>query len=280
MSGAKDEEALAQARALDLVTVNGKALETLTWTLKDGHINISEISVDFDKVGKLKFALDFSGYTPQFMENLNAVVKAATATAGTPDSGLQQQQTAMLLASLQTLFLNSASLRFDDASITGKVLDMAAKENGETRDALIDRLVAQIPAQMNEGSSDPTPPAVVKTMQAATRAFLTNPQSIELRLAPKAPLGVLGIVAGVMQPETLVDQIGLKVLVNDKEITEADAAKETGVAAPVAEGSSATPPSEESGQATGSDGTPDTGAGAGQDGGESSGDRLTSRHGH
>lgn len=272
MSGAKDQEALAQARALGLVTVTGKALETLTWTLKDGHINISEVSVDFDKVGKLKFALDFTGYTPQFMQNLNAVVQAAAAGGSGDASAQQQQQTAMLLASLQTLFLNSASLRFDDAAITGKLLDMAAKEQGVARDALVDQLVAQLPAQMNEGNSDPTPPAVVKMVQAAARAYLANPHSIELRLAPKAPLGVLGIVAAAMQPEALVDQIGLKVLVNDREITEADAAKETGVAAP-AEGAETTPPADQ-GAAAGSDAGAATG---GNDAGAGS-DRLTTPH--
>jgi hypothetical protein len=230
MSGTKDQDALAQAKALDLETVTGKIAESGTWTLADGHLAISEISIDFDKVGKLKFAIDMSGYTPAFLQNLNAVLQSMEK----PNAGGQNSQaaTAMMLASLQTLFLNGISLRYDDNSITGKLLDFAAKQQGVTRDALIAQLVASLPAQMDSGGSDPTPPAVMKTMQAAVRAFLTDPHSIEVKLAPATPLGVLGIVAAAMQPDNLVQQVGLKVLVNDKEITDADASKETGMAPP------------------------------------------------
>jgi len=44
-------------------------------------------------------------------------------------------------------------------------------------------------------------------------------------------------MAAAMQPDNLVAQLGLKVLVNDKEITAAQAASETGVAPPAAEDS-------------------------------------------
>ena len=238
MSGATDQDALAQAKALDLVTVTGKALETVNWTLGDGHLNVSELSTDFDKVGKLKFGIDITGYTPQFLQNLTSMTQSLSALSSSSGGGGDQAATAMLLNSLQTLFLNSASIRFDDASITGKLLDMSAKQAGVDRAALIDALVGQVAAQMSSDPSSPVPVSVIQTAQAATRAYLTDPHSIEFRLAPKAPLGVLGIVAAAMAPANLADQIGLKILVNDKEITAADAAKETGTPPPPAAGDS------------------------------------------
>ena len=234
MSQAKDKDALAQAKALDLVTVTGKMLETVTWTLKDGHVNLSEFSTDFDKIGKLKLAFDITGYTPEFLKNLSAL----TQTLGQTGSDANQQQTtALLLNSLQTLFLNSASIRFDDGTITDKLLDMGAKQAGTDKPTFIAALVSQIPVQMNEGGSEQVPVPVVQTMQAAARAYLNNPHSIEIKLAPKAPLGVLGIVAAAMAPMNLADQVGLKIIVDDHEITPEDAAKETGVAPPAAAGS-------------------------------------------
>jgi hypothetical protein len=104
MSQADDPDAIAQAKALDLMTLTGKLLEAITWTLKDGHMNISEISADFDKVGKLKFAMDMTGYTPELVHNLGAATQALT-QMGTDSSGASQQATATLLASVQTLFL-------------------------------------------------------------------------------------------------------------------------------------------------------------------------------
>ena len=291
MSQAKDQEALAQAKALDLVTVTGKMLETVTWTLKDGHVNLSEFSTDFDKIGKLKLALDFTGYTPEFLQNLTAVSQSL-GQLGSDSSANQQQATAMLLNSLQTLFLNSASIRFDDGSITDKLIDLGAKDAGVDRAAFIDALVAQIPAQMNESGSEQVPVQMVQTMQAAARAYLNNPHSIEVKLAPKAPLGILGIVAAAMAPMNLADQIGLKILVDDHEVTPADAAKETGVApaAPAATDSSpgadsGAPAANDTGAPAATDGSSDgSTAGDNTSGTDSSGDststdsRLTSRH--
>jgi hypothetical protein len=313
MSGDKDQEAVAQAKALGLATVTGKALETVSWSLGDGHLNISEVSVDLDKIGKLKFSFDMTGYTPAFVQNLSNVI-AAVGKASASGNGNQQAATAQLLASLQTLFLNSASIRFDDASITEKLLDLTAQQAKVDRAAFVDQLVAQIPASMAEGESNPPPIEVIKMVQAATRAYLTNPHSIEVRLAPKAPLGVLGIVAAAMAPANVAETIGLKVLVNDREITTADADKETGVAVAAPSGSdtngtddnsSATDNSSgsDNSSATDSSGSGDSGAtddsggdnsgmndsgsgddtnaGSGSDASGQSGEsRLDSRHGH
>lgn len=264
LSGSKDQETLAQAKALDLLVVTGKLLENVNWTLSDGHLDISEISADFDKVGKLKFAFDMTGYTPAFLKNVTAMTEAMAKSGA--DGADSKAATAVLLASLQTIFLNSASLRFEDGSITTKLLDMAAKDAAVERAKFIDQLVAEIPAQMNEGESQPLPLEVVQTAQAAVRAYLNDPHSIEVRLAPKAPLGVLGIVAAAMAPQNVAEQIGLKILVNDKEITPADAAKETGTSpAPATSGdNSATPPA-------GDNSTPGDQSGAGSD-------RLTTKH--
>jgi hypothetical protein len=243
MSGAKDADAVAQAKALGLTTITGKALETLTWALKDGHLNASEISFEADKVGKFKFAFDITGYTVAFLQSLTSL-QGAFATLSSNDSSKSAEQaraTALLLNALQTLFLNSASVRFDDASITAKLIDFTAKQAGVPSQALIDQLVAQLPAEMDSGSSDQTPLPVLQMMQAAARAYLNNPHSIEVRLAPKTPLGVLGVVAAAMAPADLADQIGLQVLVNDKQITAEDAAKETGVTPPAPDSGDATP---------------------------------------
>jgi hypothetical protein len=261
LSGTKDADSLKQIKALDLVTVTGKLLDTLSWNTADGHLNLSEISTDLDKIGKLKFALDITGYTPAFLQSLSAVSQAyaASQSGGTDNT---QAATAMLLGAAQSLFFNSTSVRFDDDSITNKLLDVAAKQAGVDRPALINQAVAMLPAILNEDQSSPVPVPVIQTVQAATRAYLNDPHSIEVRLAPKAPLGVLGIVAAVMAPATLAEQLGLKILVNDKEITAADAAKETGTppagAAAPADDSTTPPDNGNSSTAAPADGTDTT----------------------
>ena len=220
MTGAKDQESLDQIKALGLQTVTGKSLEAMTWTLKDGHLNISEVSIDLDQIGKLKFGLEMTGYTPEFLQNLTTVSQAMVAGQSGGNSADQSKNTALLLGAAQTLFLNSMSLRFDDATITGRVLDYLAKKQGVSKQALIDQYVAALPAAMNDGSE--MPPDLTHAMQAAVQKFLADPHSIEIKLAPKTPLGVLGIVGAAMAPANLADTIGLQLVVNDKQVTAAD----------------------------------------------------------
>ena len=73
---------------------------------------------------------------------------------------------------------------------------------------------------MNDGSE--MPPDLTHAMQAAVQKFLADPHSIEIKLAPKTPLGVLGIVGAAMAPANLADTIGLQLVVNDKQVTAAD----------------------------------------------------------
>ncbi|HTJ56793.1 MAG TPA: hypothetical protein VL418_04410 [Devosiaceae bacterium] len=280
---AQDPDSAKPIAQLGLSTLTAKAIENMTWSLTDGHIAISEISVDVDNVGKLKFALDMTGYTPEFVHNLSSVSQALAQQGTSNESAQSQQQTAMLLASLQTLFLNSTSLRFDDASITNKLLDIGAKQENTTKSALIESTVASIPAQLNGDGSMPV--TLVQEIQAAVRAYLVDPHSIEVRLAPKSPLGVLGLVAVAMQPATAADTLGLQLVVNDKQITSAEASKETGVApggttaTPSSSGSSAAP-SDSDNAATSDDQSDQSATDDGSDSNDDSGDQLTNKNAH
>lgn len=282
LSSVKDADTAAQAKALGLQTLTGKIFESANWSLKDGHLDIAEVSVDLDKVGKTKFSIDVTGYTPDFLQTLSSVGQSFATSQSSGDSSASAAATGKLLQASQALFLNSVSLRFDDASITGRVLDMMAA--GAPRQTFVDALVAGIGEQA--GSDNSLPPDVVKTMQAAARAYLTDPHSIELRIAPKTPLGVMGLIGAVMAPQDLADQVGLQILVNDKPITPADAAKESGpVAAPAASGgdnSGASSGDDNSGQNATDDGgsSDDNSAGGNSDDSDDSGDDSGNSSGH
>jgi hypothetical protein len=290
LTAAKDPDSVAQAKALNLSTITGKGVEAFSWSLKDGHLNANEISLGFDNIGKIKFAFDITGYTPALLETLIGAEKslASSGAGAADDSG---KQTALLLGSLQSVFLNSVSLRYDDASITNKLLDYTAKQQNTTKDALIDQIVMGAGGAMNQGASGTAPDPMTLLSQAALRAFLNNPQSIEVKLAPKTPLGVLGIVGAAMAPDSLADQIGLQVLVNDKQVTPADTAAEAkrdadaAASAPAAPADTTTAPADDSSTAPSDDSTTapaDSTAGSSSDSSapasDGTADKLSSSH--
>jgi hypothetical protein len=230
LSQVKDADSAAQISALGLQMLTGKVGEALSWSLPDGHLAASEMSVGFDNVGKLNIGFDVTGYTPEFAKTLSA---AGSAMGGADASG--GASTAALMAAAQKLFVNGVTVRFDDASITGKLLDYFAKQSGASRADFITGIVGAM-AQMGSAA----PPALTKLLQAAMQAYLTDPHSIEIKIAPAAPLGVMDFMAAAMQPDQFVKQVGLKVLVNDKEVTVPDSGDTGAATAPGSDDSTAT----------------------------------------
>jgi hypothetical protein len=138
------------------------------------------------------------------------------------------QATMQLMAAAQKLFVNGISLRFDDASLTSKMIAFYAKQAGVPADAFVKGLIASAGAMT---SSMGLPPALAGLARATVVAYLQNPKSLEIRLQPAAPVGVLDFMAAAMQPDSLIQQVGLKVLVDDQEVTAA-AGNDSGMTAP------------------------------------------------
>ena len=213
LSKIDDPDVKAQSQALGITQLTGKIVETMSWSLPDGHVKISEVSVGFDNLGKLDLALDVTGYTPALIQTLRTAGQAMTQS-----DGGDQAATTQLMAAAQKLFVNSVSLRFDDASLTGKLLDYFAKQSGVSRDDFVNGLIASA-GSMTAGMG--LPPGLAKLAEATLVAYLHNPKSLEVRLQPAAPVGVLDFVAAAMQPDSLINQIGLKVLVDDQQVSAA-----------------------------------------------------------
>jgi hypothetical protein len=208
-----DADVKAQVAALGVTQLNGKIAESASWSMPDGHLKISEISVGFDELGKLSLAVDLTGYTPARVLALSTAGPAMTAR---DNDG--QAATMQLMAAAQKLFVNGVSFRFEDASLTSKLIAYYAKQAGVPADAFVKGLIAGA-GPMTSGMG--LPPALAGLVRAAMVAYLQDPRSLEIRLQPAAPVGVLDFMAAAMQPDSLIQQVGLKVLVDDQEVAAA-----------------------------------------------------------
>jgi hypothetical protein len=213
LSKVDDPDAKAQIEALGVTRLNGKIAETASWSMPDGHLKISGMSVGFDELGKLTLAVDVTGYTPALVQALGAAGQSMTES---DNDG--QAATMQLMAAAQKLFVNGVSLRFDDASLTSRMIAYYAKQSGASPDDFVKGLIASAGPMT---SSMGLPPALAGLARAAVVAYLKNSKSLEIRLQPAAPVGVLDFMAAAMQPDSLIKQVGLKVLVDDQEVTAA-----------------------------------------------------------
>jgi hypothetical protein len=176
-----------------------------SWNPEDGRMIVTEAAYNFNDIGRLNILADISGYTPALVKALQDMNQKMGAGADESAQGLA------MLGMLQQLNFISMSIRFDDASITGKVLDYAAKQAGQDRAAIINQTKGVLPfalAQLQD------PDFATKVTEAAS-AYLDNPKSLEIKAAPAAPVPFAMLMAtGSTAPQALIKQLNVTVTAN------------------------------------------------------------------
>ena len=116
------------------------------------------------------------------------------------------------MGAVTQLSFDGFGLRFDDASISEKVLNMLTKEKGMSRQDMIDTANAMLPAVMADVAS----PVFIEQVVGAVTSFLENPQSIEVTASPNAPLPFLTIMAAAKDPSAVLDMLNVSVAANQE----------------------------------------------------------------
>jgi hypothetical protein len=115
------------------------------------------------------------------------------------------------LAGLAQARLAHAKLRFDDASLTDRLLRMGAAMSGSNPDAFRQQIAGMVLAQSAAiGAGSPVLLAAAKS----AGAFLTSPKSLTVELSPRAPIALLSLQNDAADPAALATAIGLSVTAN------------------------------------------------------------------
>jgi hypothetical protein len=115
-------------------------------------------------------------------EGLGTLHVTATVTGGVAAPGQNP------IAALQTLSLGKATLRWDDHSLTNRLLALGAASKGTTPDALRAQLAMGTLALTMFMPEQPDAASQVN-------AFLTNPKTLTITLAPSAPVSLMTLAA-------------------------------------------------------------------------------------
>jgi hypothetical protein len=206
-----DPAAAANIEALGLTRVNGDISQSMSWSMADGHLVVDKFLFDFDQQGALDLRFDVLGFTPALMDKLGKA-QAATMVEGYDPQSQEAQAAQMMMGMemLQGLTLAGLSVRYDDASLAGKALDLLASQQGVERAQLVEGLKASLP-QMLAGTGVA---ALNDVVVAPVSAFLDNPQSLEIAVAPASPTTLLVLTAAAANPAGLLSMLGLTVTAN------------------------------------------------------------------
>ena len=194
----------AQAAPLAIGTITGRLFAKGSYDLADGRIVLTDEAVEIDKIGKLNLRMDLSGYTQDFLRQLQPVLANAK-----PENKAANGMA--MMGMMQSLKINSAGARFDDHSITGMLLETYAKTSRLSKDDFVAQAKAMVPLMAAAtGDAD-----FVVSLSKAVSDYLDNPKNIEISIAPEQPLSILELTAAAQaDPKSLIKILKLKVQAN------------------------------------------------------------------
>jgi hypothetical protein len=207
----EDPKAKDTLAKLGIQSLEGKVNMSGSWELASGKLAVDEYAFDFKDIGRLNLSLEFSGYTLDFLKNMQEAIKTAEANPNKEEANAAMGMAMMGL--VQQLTFNSASLSFEDASITKKLLDYAGSEQGVSGDQMAQSLKGLVPimiAQLNM-------PDLQNQISAAVNTYLDDPKSLKISAEPKEPVPFPMIMGAAMgAPQTIPQVLGVTITANDE----------------------------------------------------------------
>lgn len=208
LSLVEDADSKKAIEALGLQSLNGSFELAGSWQPTEGRLALDQYDITIDKAGTLGLTFDIGGYTPDFAKSMQDMQKKMAESGGDASS-----QGLAMLGLLQQLTFNSTSIRFDDDSLTAKVLDyVAAQQNAKPAD-IANQAKALLPFMLATLNN---PEFATQATQAVT-AYLDGPKSLQISAEPSAPVPFAVIMAGAMSssPQDLVKTLGISVTANE-----------------------------------------------------------------
>ncbi|WP_295732405.1 hypothetical protein [uncultured Bartonella sp.] len=177
------------------------------WDSESGKYVGDRSEITIDNAGKLTLSTNIDGITEDLINNVKNLKQLQAATK-------QDDTTAEMLSVMgviQQLKFGDVTIHYDDKSLTNRILDYYAKQNGVTREDFITELKATLPligAKIDD-------PEFVKNTSEQIGNFLDNPKSLTVSATPgkTIPLTVL-YATGSISAAKLINLLKVKVEAN------------------------------------------------------------------
>lgn len=210
LSLVEDENQLAVIEALGLRQMEGYFEIEGSWDPNDGRLELAQYDITIVEAGTLGFALDLGGYTPDLVASMRELQKQMAANGA--EEGDNSAQGLAMLGLLQQMTFHGAEISFTDDSITSKVLEYVAKNQGMRPADIANQAKAIVPfalAQLNN-------PELTTQASQAVSAFLDNPGSLTIAARPAQAVPFALLMATAMTtPMELTKSLGVTVTAND-----------------------------------------------------------------
>jgi hypothetical protein len=176
---------------------------TATHEASSGAYN-TKLALTTREAGTLKLDYGLGGLTEPVINQFFTVVLNAP-PQGDPDP-------AQIMAMMAPLTFNGLTLRFEDASLTKRLIGFAAKMQGMDENSV----KANATAMATLGLSQLKSPELMQQVTAAIGSYMGDPKSLTITVKPQKPLGMMDFMAlNPNDPAAAVNLLGVSVKAND-----------------------------------------------------------------
>jgi len=201
-----DEEFVDTLQEIDYDELSGRMRMGGIWHPADGRLTLSTFEVALDDAGTLNLTADIGGYTAAFARSLAELTLQMNKQGEDPNA-----QGMAALGLMQQLTFHGLSLRFDDDSFAGRMLNYMADKRGVEPEQLIQETRTKIQAQLSPFTGE----AFANSVSEAAGNFLDDPNNIEVAAKPAEPMPFFMLGAALMgAPEALINQLRLTITAN------------------------------------------------------------------
>ncbi len=205
----EDRRARATLESMGYSVLTGDMKMKGDWEVETGRINMPEMALTFNDVGRLNTSLDISGYTMAFLQEIQTLQSEMVGKENDPNA--QQAMGLAMMGLMQQLTFNSLAVRFDDASLTGKILEFAGKQQGISAEQMAQAAKGLLPFALGRLGI----PALQQQISNAANTYLDDPKNFEIKAEPAAPVPFGQIAGSAMgDPRSLVELLNVQVTAN------------------------------------------------------------------
>ncbi|MFD1197511.1 hypothetical protein ACFQ3K_04110 [Brucella gallinifaecis] len=192
---------------LDMHTLNGSISSRGSWQPASGNATLDQFEINADKLGKIDLTGSIDGYDLAFVEAVQKTqANMAKADADHDAAGLA------LLGLAEQLSLKNLTIRFDNETLTQKLLDYYGKQQGADGKQLGEQLKMMVPLMATQLKN----PEFAQQLKAAADKYFDDPKSLTISASPDQSVSLASIVATVsLDPTKIIPLLKIGVEANN-----------------------------------------------------------------
>lgn len=183
---------------LDMNALKGSINSKGTWQPTSGNATLDQFEIDAKDLGKINLTGAIDGYDLSFVEALQKTQENMTKADAEKDAaGLA------LLGLAEQLSLKNLTIRFDNETLTQKLLEYYGKQQGADGKQLGEQLKMMLPLMATQLKN----PEFAQQLKAAAEKYFDDPKSLTISASPDQSVSFASIVATASLDPTKIIQL-------------------------------------------------------------------------